>query len=340
MVYRLPRPSASFATVAAVALGLALAACGADDGGTPSWEAITFDSEPGWLLAVHGAGGGALRMVGGAPSAGEIHRLDGASATAEAVPSSVTLLNWIWSFEGGPTYAVGNGGTVLIDEGAGWAPESTPTSEDLWGVWGASPDDVWAVGGCGFEGCEATVIRRRNGQWSEVLVPPLNAPDVRAFFKVWGSAGDDVYIVGQRGAVVRFDGGGLSEIDVGATDDLISVWGTGPDRVAIVGGRSNGVVVTWDGAAWRHVSLAPAPGLNGVFMRHPSTIHVAGNLGLLGTVDFDSGALAEHDASVGTDFHAVFAGSDGRAVAVGGNFQAIGATPTGAAVLRDLGSGE
>ncbi|MEO1335969.1 MAG: hypothetical protein AAFV29_10000, partial [Myxococcota bacterium] len=160
--------------------------------------------------------------------------------------------------------------------------------------------------------------------------------------KVWGTSADNVYIVGQRGAVLRWDGSALTEVLVGTSRDLISLWGTGPDRIVIVGGRANGEVVTWDGEQWEATLLSVRPGLNGVWMRDPDTAHVVGVNGSILRFDFDSKEIVDDSPTeVGLAFHAVFGDpTHERLVAVGGNFEFNDGPYEGVAYQRSLNNGE
>jgi hypothetical protein len=41
---------------------------------------------------------------------------------------------------------VGDQGTIVHFDGQGWSKVSSPTSQDLWAVWGSSATRVFAVG--------------------------------------------------------------------------------------------------------------------------------------------------------------------------------------------------
>lgn len=306
---------------ASIGLGCVVAwllAAGCGGGGGGGWEPA-FDAEPvGWLMNVGGSGPDDLYAVGGSAERGVVMHWDGAEWSEVGLGVDVPLLNWVHAFGPDDVLAVGNGGTVLHFDGTGWSLQETPVENDLWGVWGASPDDVWAVGGRGRMEGQQTLLRWDGSTWREVPVPDLERPNVYAFFKVWGTGPDDVWIVGQRGAVLHWDGSALTEHLVGASQDLIALWGTGPDDVVVVGGRSNGVVSLWDGEDWRTESLAPLPGLNGVWMREPGLAHVAGINGTIAELDLET--LEHERAEVDTrlDFHAIY-GDGEKLTAVGGS---------------------
>ncbi len=207
--------------------------------------------------------------MGGVEDQGGIltHTGDGFSLVA-GVPD-VPLLNWIHGFSGSDIFVVGNGGTVLHFDGAAWTLQPTPTIEALWGVWGASPDDVWAVGGRGNTSSVATLLHYDGDTWESVTLPEFQRPNVTALFKIWGTAADNIYAIGRSGVILHYQGESWVEEASGTGDDLIALYGTSASEIVAVGGRSNGRVVIWNGETWRAESLAPLPGLNGVFMRTP-----------------------------------------------------------------------
>jgi len=77
-----------------------------------------------------------------------LHRTGGEWREVEAAETLHDLW-WVHAFEDGPVFISGGGATVLRVEGE--TIERTPTpvffGNTVYGVWGASPTDVWAVGG-------------------------------------------------------------------------------------------------------------------------------------------------------------------------------------------------
>lgn len=300
----------------------ALWGCG--DGMTERrWRPVAALEQLGWGMNVTAEPGGeTFCVVGGTPERGRIWReSEPGQYESEPIPR-VPLLNWVHLFEDGTGFAVGNEGAVLRRASDGtWQRQATPTDEDLWGVWGARPDDVWAVGGAGRSEGQATLMRYDGEAWSLVPLPELERPNVWALFKVWGTAADDVWVVGQHGAILHYDGEAWGEHGAGTSEDLIALWGTGPDRILAVGGRSSAVVARYDGEGWESESLAPLPGLNGVWTGDGDTFYVGGIDGTLATLDFARLSYEEDYQETSSAFHSVH-GVAGRVLAVGGNLSA------------------
>lgn len=326
--------------IASLAALAGLFACSTPSPGTP-WTP-TFDaSQTGWLLDTWGPSPSDLYSVGGTTTAGAVMHFDGQSWSPLSLGVATPLLNWCFGFGPDDVTMVGNGGTVLHFDGKTWQQQPTPTTQNLWGVWGAAPNDLWSVGGDGLADGQATLLHFDGAAWTAQALPSLQKANVWQLLKVWGTAANDVYAVGQRGVVIHFDGTVWSEELAGASDDLVSLWGTGPDRVVAVGGRSNGIVSVWDGTSWHTTDLAPAPGLNGVWMRTPTKAHVVGTYGTLGVLDLGTMKLTTVAPPTPLDFHSVFGDSSGRLFAVGGNL-ATANPPAyqGVAYTRLLGSDE
>ncbi|MCA9550648.1 MAG: hypothetical protein KC933_11480 [Myxococcales bacterium] len=303
-----------------------------------------FDADAtGWLLNVWGPAGDDLYAAGGAPEAGVVMHYDGAAWTKLDLGLEVPLLNWSYGFGPDDITVVGNGGTILHYDGSSWSVQTTTTTEDLWGVWGSDPSNLWAVGGRGRAAGQDTILHYDGATWTKIRTPELSRPNVFAFFKVWGTSKDNVYVVGQRGAVLHYDGSTWTEELVGTSEDLISLWGTSPDQIIIVGGRNNGQVVRWDGAEWTRKSLAPLPGLNGVWMRDATTAHVVGVGATIATVDVATLTYTDAsplDADPTLDFHAIFGDSQGKLTTVGGSLNQVTAPFRGIAYVRELQDGE
>lgn len=319
-----------------------LAACpaGPDPPAVPGWREAFPARDVGWLLGVWGPAADELYAVGGTPDRGVIQHYDGQVWSNLALPEPVPLLNWSHGVSADDLYVVGNQGTILHWDGEHFTRSATVTDQALWGVYAISPSDIWAVGGNGFLDGQATVLRNQGSGWRRVEVPPLQHPDVFAFFKVWGSGSDDVYIVGQRGVVLHWDGTTLEERFVGTSEDLVTVFGLSRDRVAMVGGRANAELITYDGAAWKREQLAPLPGLNAIWFRDPNQLHLGGQNGTLLTFDWATRRYTEETTDADLDVHALYGDGAGHLWAVGGSLLSSRSPYLGLALTRDLQPGE
>jgi hypothetical protein len=256
-------------------------------------------------------------IVGGTTTVGRILQFDGTTVKPVDFGEGTGLLNWIHGFASGEMIVVGNDGSVLRSRDSGWARDNPITDQDLWGVWGATPDDLWAVGGDAAGGT-ATILHDTGEGFVPVAIPELQRPGVNVLFKVWGSSADDVYFVGQNGAALHWDGTVLSELFVGVSQDLIGVWGDGPDQVVLVGGRHNGAAAIWDGSTWTNPDLGRFPGINGVWVGD-GVAYVVGDNGATGSIDLTTGEISISLVDTPIGIHAI-AGTASTLTAVGGDY--------------------
>jgi hypothetical protein len=181
---------------------------------------------------------------------------------------------WAWVSEDEAVF-VGTDGLILeLSRGDGQltAIEGPDPSTTFFGVWGASADALWAVGQTDGGDGPPALWRRIGGTWSaweDAELGPGEAGQV--YFKVHGVSDDDLWIVGTRGLALRWDGARLTPVATDADTDtssapLLTIDAAGQHPLA-VGGLGNGLVLEYDGNAWRDRSPDFQPGFNGVCTR-------------------------------------------------------------------------
>ncbi len=178
--------------------------------------------------------------------------------------------------------------SFLANDGTGWDEFDPPLPQDViggvFGVWAASPDDIWVVvngypffvfyyDGSGWHrqfesgniavsiwgattsdifivGFEGNIWHYDGSAWALMSDTGYE----RALQDAWGSAGDDVYIVGANivsgdgGAVLHYDGAGWAVDSTYFEHDLFGVSGTSSSDVVAVG--RNGAIYRFDGTVW------------------------------------------------------------------------------------------
>ena len=248
---------------------LLLAACGGGSeglAGEPAagdWDVVLSDL-PGALTSVWGTSASDIWAVGGDPedSGNTVMRFDGRAWTSLATGFSGDLW-WVFGFEGGPVFMAGAGGLILRYQDGAFERMTTPGDATVYGIWGTSVDDVWAVGGNVTEG--AFAWRFDGSAWTEAKGFPPVLVRSASLFKVWGSAPDDVWLVGTGGAILHYDGERLTQVVSGTTRDLFTVSGNG-ERAVAVGGFGTGVIVENDGSGWTDVTPQGTPQVVGVWL--------------------------------------------------------------------------
>jgi hypothetical protein len=298
---------------------------GDDTGPRPEWV-ILGEALPGALLGVTGRGRDDVWTVGGDDGEGPlVLHLHGETWT-RVLPESPGDLWWVWLGET-KVWTVGAAGRVLqLDpvEHIKVMEESLGASITLFGVWGASEDEVWVVGGdTNVSANGAIVARYRPVQgWDFPPIPAEAAAQV-AVYKVWGRSADEVYAVGTGGVILRWDGVAWTSMDSPTDRTLFTVNGTA-DTLYAVGSSGTGLLLRNDGAAWTDVTPEFAPQQNGVSARAGCP---AASVGLQTVLLREQGGVWAEDprgvARIGSDFHAVWVDEGCGAWGAGGTIMSF-----------------
>lgn len=220
-------------------------------------------------------------------------------------------------------YLVGEGGRIFRYNRASDVVEAVPSNTDatLYGVWGASAAEMWAVGGYVHPRTgPPTIVRIVDGVGEVVTGLPAELADDTTLFKVWGSGPEDVWVVGEKGTVLRWDGEAWSIELLDGAPRLVTLHGASADDMVVVGGASQAII--WerrDGGAWTDVSPGPYPLLNGVYVAPDGTAIAVGLLGQAFTRDAAGAWTPASDVPLLKDWHAAWVDPRGDAWLVGGN---------------------
>ncbi len=296
---------------------------GTDTNPESGWQRVVqADESQGALMSVWGSSPSDVFVVGGQPDplAGTILHFDGTQWIDESLPADTPMLHWVYGVDD-RVWTVGRVGAILVRDAGVWSVEASPSDRILWGIWGASADELWAVGGDGVS--DAPVLLRRDGPsatWSTVELPPLSVT-THGLFKVWGRAADDVWIVGDVGASLHWDGSSWTDHSTADNVDLISLWGTPSEGVVAVGGRASGRIVRLVDQSWTGETLQ-APGLNGVWVDPSGPITAVGNMGTIVSVAPGGFEVTAEESGSAMVLHAVFGFEAGPRFAVGGSLLA------------------
>lgn len=240
---------------------LVLAACGGgdDDGGGETWEIVHQDLDRNFL-SVWGTAADDVWAVG---ARGHVQHWDGASWEV-LDPGTDATLWWIHGFAGGPIYLGGSGGTIVRYDGGAFTTMTTPAATPtVFGIWGASPDQVWAVGGNEGGGGGGFIWTVDGDAWVEAPGVPAAVAD-KVVWKAQGRAADDAWMVGTDGLLVRWDGSALALDDTGLGESLFTVASDG-ERFVAVGGLAAPLMVENRGDGWVEIDAPQeAFGLKGV----------------------------------------------------------------------------
>jgi hypothetical protein len=131
---------------------------------------------------------------------GLIFHWDGSRWTGSTNEGEDETLNAVWSPSKGQACVAGERGKVMCWSGQSWSTLPPPTPERLLSIWGRQADDLWVVGDKG------QAFRWQGKRWTAI-----NTGTAESLTWVRGTA-DAVWIFGNRGAVLRVDGGGVKAV--------------------------------------------------------------------------------------------------------------------------------
>ncbi len=186
-----------------------------------------------WMTAVALVVGAVLALAGGV-------QVERGMELASFVVSAP--LNDVQVFPNGQIVAVGNREALHVDR-LGVSRVSNPYDQRrkrlkgfLMGVWGAAPDNVWAVTSRGY------VLHWNGRKWSIV-----DEGD-RVLLDVWGNSPSDVFAVGKAGLILHWNGARWATMRSGTQEILTRIWGISEKDVYAVG--EHGTVLHYDGSGW------------------------------------------------------------------------------------------
>ena len=200
---------------------LLLTSCGTT---TPTpegrWQLLGA-TRPSALLAVWASSAKDIWVVGGhaAPGTGPIVlHYDGTAWTQK----DTTLVNvdlWqVFGFANDTVYFGGSNGTILRYRNGAFEQLPTPSNDIVFGLWGSSSSDVWAVGG------QTTgnpfVWHYQGTSFAPVSGVPA-ALTTGAVWKVTARAADDVWMSSSQGFVLHWNGQVLSSESVGSVEESL-----------------------------------------------------------------------------------------------------------------------
>jgi hypothetical protein len=170
--------------------------------------------------------------VGGTPEGGTaadndvVLHWDGTAWSKEALPMALgRSLNKVWGASADDVYAVGEAGTIWHRKGGTWSLEANPATSNLLTVYGCSATEVYAVGG-------QDVLRSDGTTWSKVDVKLTNSVN-----GVTCSPSGEVLIVGFGGLKQRLSGGQwINEFTADPHGDLHGAWSDGHGAFWAAGG--------------------------------------------------------------------------------------------------------
>ncbi len=143
---------------------------------------------------------------------------------------------------------------------------SAPLTHNLYGLWGSSPTDFYAVGGSG------TIIRFDGNAWK-----PSFSGTTESLRAVAGNSSGLVVVVGSGGTILRQDGVGWTIMNSNTTEDLTGVWVSEENTAFAVGNR--GIILYLDGVDWSALDSTTSEPLTDVWGVSPTDVFASGYAG-------------------------------------------------------------
>jgi hypothetical protein len=143
-----------------------------------------------------------------------------------------------------------------------------PPGDDLYGVWGSAPNDIYGVGWGG------TMVHCDGSTWS--LIPRVNGGTLNA---VLGVAANNIFAVGadpsgSAGQILHYDGSTWTVMAT-ATNVLYAIWCSGPNDAYAVG--AGGLIMHYNGSAWSSEESPTNLTLRGVWGSGPNDVWGTGD---------------------------------------------------------------
>jgi hypothetical protein len=191
-----------------------------------------------------------------------VFRYDGTSWSIDHTGSG--NFNAVWAADENVVYAVGSGGTIARNLGAGWSSSAPCSASDYYnGVGGSSASDVWAVGH-GDRLCH----------WNGTDWAPHQTSTGSTLLAVWSDAPGTGWIVGNSGTLVRYEGTSFTPQTGVTAYGLYGIWGSHAADVYAVG--EGGTMIHYNGSEWSEPGSGTDAWLLGISGSSSTDIFVVG----------------------------------------------------------------
>jgi len=240
---------------------------GADWDGTRTFNAPNFPDPTGRTFGGTRESHFLLLQYGTAPYVEVWHQ---GRWIEEPLPDAATpreqrpALRSIWGASDDDVWAVGDHGALIHFDGTAWTPFDSGTRTDLADIWGTGHSDAWAVG-------DAALIHWDGHAWT----PARTTLTESTLNAVWALGGCTALAAGDAGTVLRRDCTGWHALPSGVTSDLLGVWASDATNAWLVG--KQGTLLHFDGRAFERVPAPTVATLNDVWGTGPRDIWAVGD---------------------------------------------------------------
>jgi hypothetical protein len=305
-------------------VGLALVTACANDPKTSQAQWSLVASElPSALLAVGGTAADDVWAVGADKGQGPlVLHFDGAAWT-EVPTGHRGSLWWVHAFSRTEAVFGGANANLLLWRDGVITRLPTPGlgRHTVFGVWGESASDFYAVGSAGSR--NGFIWHYDGAQFTELALPddiPTVGGDLPGLFKIWGDEQGHVWAVGARGLVLKStNGADFERVPTDTDATLFTVAGHG-GRCVVVGGGAEAVIFEETGAGFTRDDPADLALLQGVSFNASGVGFASGEAGALLERTEQGWEVADTGLTItAQSLHAVWVDPDGGVWSVGGN---------------------
>lgn len=301
----------------------------------PEWQ-IVFRDLPAGLLRAWGTSSTDVYVVGSAVGEGEMActapeepyllRFDG-TKWRRLKPGKVGSVWWVFAVAPDDIRMVGACGLVLYYKPSTdtFTRKKAPTNSTLFGVWGASSNDVWYSGN---NEANTGAVFRDNGSEISVVPVPATVTASTVIFKPHGVSANEIWFSGGAGVTLYWNGTELQHRQTPVPFGLNATHGLRKDRMYAVGGGAQGVLLGWNGMEWIEESEADKK-MIGLWVVSDDEVYAVGENGAIyhrkdGTwakedrVGTGSKATKSGDSTVFDDYHSIWVDEKGGIWLAGG----------------------
>ncbi len=156
-----------------------------------------------------------------------------------------TNFRCIWGASENDIFIGGSDGVIIHYDGIKWEKMETGIQKGIYGIWGISGSDVFAVG-------YSFILHYDGEKWNN-----MNIPVKGYLYAIWGSSASDIFVAGTRGIILHYNGETWARMETGIEDSITlrSIWGSGPGNVFAAG---ESAILHWDGNAWEPMDVPVA----------------------------------------------------------------------------------
>ncbi len=140
-------------------------------------------------------------------------------------------------------FAVGNSGQILEYNGSNWLADSSPVTNNLFGIIVVSASEAWAVGASG------RILRWNGSTWSTFTSPTSTQLNSVSMLDLNNDGLADVgWAVGNNGVAITYNGSSWSSANIAGGANYFGVVTINASEAFAVG--AGGAIRHWDGTAW------------------------------------------------------------------------------------------